>query len=103
MNNKNADKHVNPCSLFSIHIILDLVSTTYRSFLLSVKLLLVYASEQTGYNTNLVIIIEPRQEKTFLFCICKNKGADQLRGNRAAYQRLSLGYIDSPIHLLSKS
>ena len=29
------------------------------------------------------ILIEPRHEKT-CFCICENKGADQLRGNRAA-------------------
>ena len=28
------------------------------------------------------------------FCICKNKGADQLRGNRAADQHLCFHYID---------
>ena len=31
------------------------------------------------------------------FCICKNKGADQLHGNRAADQRLCFCYIDSAI------
>ena len=37
------------------------------------------------------------------FCICENKGADQLRGNREADQRLCFRYIDSMIPLLSKS
>ena len=36
------------------------------------------------------------------FCICKNKGADQLRGNRAADQGLWFSYIKSTIPLLSK-
>ena len=36
------------------------------------------------------------------FCICENKDADQLRGNREADQRLCFRYIDSAIHLLSK-
>ena len=37
------------------------------------------------------------------FCICENKDADQLRGNREADQRLCFRYTDSTIHLLSKS
>ena len=37
------------------------------------------------------------------FCICENKDADQLRGNREADQRLCFRYIDSTINLLSKS
>ena len=37
------------------------------------------------------------------FCICKNKGADQLCGNREADQRLCFRYTDSAIPLLSKS
>ena len=36
-------------------------------------------------------------------CICENKDADQLRGNREADQRLCFRYIDSTINLLSKS
>ena len=36
------------------------------------------------------------------FCICKNKGADQLHGHRAADQRLCFCYINSTIHMLSK-
>ena len=36
------------------------------------------------------------------FCICKNKDADQLRGNREADQRLCFRYIDSTITLLPK-
>ena len=37
------------------------------------------------------------------FCICENKDADQLRGNREADQRLFFRYIYSTIPLLSKS
>ena len=37
------------------------------------------------------------------FCICENKDADQLRGNRKADQRLCFRYKDSTIPLLSKS
>ena len=37
------------------------------------------------------------------FCICKNKDADQLRGNCEADQRLCFRYIDSIIPLLPKS
>ena len=37
------------------------------------------------------------------FCICENKDADQLRGNREADQRLCFRYIDSSVPLLSKS
>ena len=34
------------------------------------------------------------------FCICENKDADQLHGNREADQRLCFCYTDSPIPLL---
>ena len=37
------------------------------------------------------------------FCICQNKDADQLRGNREADQRLCFCYTDSTIPLLSVS
>ena len=37
------------------------------------------------------------------FCICENKDADQLRGNREADQRLCFSYIYSTLPLLSKS
>ena len=37
------------------------------------------------------------------FCICENKDADQLRGNREADQRLCFSYTDSTIRLLPKS
>ena len=36
------------------------------------------------------------------FCICENKDADQLRGNREADQRLCFCYLDSTIPLLPK-
>ena len=37
------------------------------------------------------------------FCICENKDADQLRGNREVDQRLCFRYMDSTIPLLAKS
>ena len=36
------------------------------------------------------------------FCICENKDADQLRGNREDDQRPCFRYVDSTIPLLSK-
>ena len=36
------------------------------------------------------------------FCICENKDADQVRGNREAVQRLCFRYIDSTVPILSK-
>ena len=36
------------------------------------------------------------------FCICENKDADQLRGNREADQRLCFCLINSTVPLLSK-
>ena len=37
------------------------------------------------------------------YCICENKDADQLRGNREADQRLCFRYLDGTFPLLSKS
>ena len=37
------------------------------------------------------------------FCICENKAADQMCGNRTANQRLCIRYIDTTIPLLFKS
>ena len=37
------------------------------------------------------------------FCICENKDADQLRGNREADQRVCFRYTDSTMPLLPKS
>ena len=46
---------------------------------------------------------EPRHEKIGVLHICENKDADQLRGNREAYQRLCFRHTDSAIPRLSKS
>ena len=48
------------------------------------------------------IFIEPYREKTD-FCLCEKKGADQLRGNCEADQRLCFGNTDNTIPLLLKS
>ena len=49
-----------------------------------------------------VLLYEPRHEKP-AFCICENKDADQLRGNREADQHLCFRYTDNTIPLLPKS
>ena len=41
--------------------------------------------------------------KKTAFCMCENKKADQLRGNREADQGLCFRYTDSTIPLLPKS
>ena len=53
-------------------------------------------------NYNTILIFELRHEKTNV-CICENKDADQLQGNRETDQHLYLRYIDSTIPLLSKA
>ena len=45
-------------------------------------------------------LYEPRHEKNPDFCICENKDADQLCGNREADQRLCFRYTGSTIPLL---
>ena len=47
-------------------------------------------------------IFEPHREKTG-FCLGENKGADQLRSNCEAVQRLYFCYRDGTISLLLKS
>ena len=59
--------------------------------------LLVISTYATGKN-----IPEPHHEKTNIL-VCKNKGADQLRGNCKAEQHLPFRYRDSTVPLLSKS
>ena len=50
-----------------------------------------------GYNYLSCIVRKPD------FCLCENKGADQLRSNCEADQRLCFPYMDSTISLLLKS
>ena len=53
------------------------------------------------YQVNMKHLSHPMRKQTM--CIGENKGADQLRGNREADQRLCFRYTDSTIALLSKS
>ena len=60
-------------------------------------------------NSGTISLITPRKHymscivRKPTFCICENKDADQLRGNREADLRLCFRYINSSIPLLSKS
>ena len=53
-------------------------------------------------NLKFQVSYEQRHEKTD-FCICENKEADQLLGNREADQPLCFRYLDSTFPFLSKS
>ena len=59
-------------------------------------------SYEPGHLPSLIIHLSSVMRKP-TFCICENKDADQLRGNREADQRLCFRYIDSTIPQLSKS
>ena len=52
----------------------------------------------TDINSNMSLVV-----RKLTFCICENKDADQLCGNREADQRLCFRYMDSTIPLLPKS
>ena len=84
---------------FEFYFVTDLAKTNYRfenvdkntPWLNDIE---VSVSEQG----NLSRIVRKRD-----YCLCENKGADQLRGNREADQRLCFRYSDSTIPLLLKS
>ena len=54
------------------------------------------------YKQTLASLQMSRVVRNPALCICENKDADQLRGNREADQRLCFRYIDSTIPLLPK-
>ena len=62
---------------------------------------------QAGHLPNNVVPLEASYLSLVMrkpaFCICENKDADQLRGNREADQSLCFHYKDSTIPLLTKS
>ena len=72
------------------------------SFILIILRIIFLVKSHISDFINIHILLEPRHEKTS-FCICENKGADQLCGNPTTDQRLCFRYTDSPIPLLSKS
>ena len=76
-----------------------LFAHTYLSENLGLLLYLVrnpedrFSSNETNIHTSHIV-------RKPAFCICENKDADQLRGNREADQRLCFRYTDSTIPLL---
>ena len=78
---------ISSLSLSSVAVQLGLCSTWLETFL--------------RHGSYILLMSHVKRKPTF--CICKNKDADQLRGNREADQRLCFRYIDSTIPLLSKS
>ena len=70
--------------------------------LLSLHDLSFLLAQEIKQNSTLVIHMSRVMRKPTI-CVCENKDADQLRGNREADQHLCFRYIDSTIPLLSKS
>ena len=60
------------------------------------------ATQEPEDKTNLVLLYMSLVMRKPAFCICENKDADQLRGDREADQRLCFRYIASTIPLLPK-
>ena len=78
------------------------------TFTLIITLKLFWAQWISGATTlkcdeTCIIVNKSRDVRKPDFCICENKDADQLRGNREADQRLCFRYTDSTIPLLPKS
>ena len=67
------------------------------------KILVMYPDGVTREELLSKVLYLSRIMRKPTFCICENKDADQLRGNREADQRLCFRYIDSTNPLLSKS
>ena len=62
-----------------------------------------YAATWTTYPRDLTLYHKSRVTRKPDFCLCENKGADQLRSNCEADQRLCFRYTDSTLSLLIKS
>ena len=62
-----------------------------------------WIDEENMWHLQLFLLHLSRVMRKPDFCICENKGADQLRSNCAADQHLCFRYVDSTIPLLSKS
>ena len=77
---------------------LDILNLQRRDIVLS------KAADQLYYCIQEIILItKSHVMRKPTICICENKDADQLRGNREADQRLCFRYLDSTIPLLPKS
>ena len=63
------------------------------------KIYSLWADRENEENTNESVHMS-RVVRKPAFCICENKDANQLRGNREADQRLCFRYIDSTTPLL---
>ena len=80
--------------MFPVFCVLNKVTARYVCFVVFVQDTLTFPSYV--YYTSRIV-------RKPAFCLGENKGADQLRGNREADQRLCFRYTDSTISLLLKS
>ena len=65
----------------------------------TISMMIGIGGPSSGGSSDMSLVVK----KTFFFCICENKDADQLRDNREADQRLCLRHTDSTIPLLPTS
>ena len=94
MENKENLDTLSDTNILHIHFVSD-ASNNDQGFYAKYK-------QVEGLYITIILPCEPRHEQTS-FCICENKDADQLRGNREADQRLCFRYFDSTTPLLLKS
>ena len=76
----------------------DLVGTQIVGFLMHMLIIPIFWCD-VEQERNFHVLIELHREKTG-FCLCENKGTDQLRSNCEADQSLCFRYSDSTIPLL---
>ena len=70
--------------------------TQYRRYIKLILWIVLLILVTAKFDVSLVV-------RKSAFCICENKDADQLRGDREADQRLCFRYTDSTVPLLPKS
>ena len=80
---------------FPINFTPNIINFYFTDFITETGIPMLWVSSWAPFHLSLVM-------KKTAFCICENKDADQLRGNREADQRLCFRYIDSTIPLLPK-
>ena len=74
-----------------------------KSFICDIKILMSHLVISFPPDVRVWLLNLSQVMRKQTFCICENKGADRLRSNCEADQRLCFRYMDSTISLLSKS
>ena len=87
----------------SVHVLLSILSKSSRYLEVELKASIMSSRKSLARDFMKCHCTMSLVMRKLAFCICENKDADQLRGNREADQRLCFRYTDSTIPLLPKS